>query len=188
MVHRHDPWVTPPFITHRSPLPAGPANPPVGMATNNPPITPTGCTFCGRTELSQSGITDSMARFTNADDRTDRCLRKVGIDVIIGTEVRLCRRHAVLLERELTIEYGSACPYVRPLPHRPAAVGVDTSPRMAELTTWTGDPFLPPATLGPEFKLFGRHKARRVSVEFEGRTYSGVWLPDSQDFVRLRAG
>lgn len=129
-----------------------------------------------------------MARFTNADHRTDQCLRRCGIEVPPGTEVRLCRKHAVALEQALTIEYGSGCPYVRLLPHRPATVGVDTLPSMAELTTWTGDPYLPPATLGPEFRLFGRHRARRVSVEFEGRIYSGVWLPDQQDLVRLRAG
>lgn len=178
--------MTPPLSTDRSPLPADVVNSPVGMRTTHSPTTSTGCTACGRTE-ERSAVSDQMARFTNADHRTDHCLRKVGISVPIGTEVRLCRKHAVALEQALTIEYGSACPYVRPLPYPPATVGVDTRPRMAELTTWTGDPFLPPGRIGPEYRLFGRHRAHRVAVEFEGKTYTGVWLPDQQDLVRLRA-
>ncbi|MEN6643983.1 MAG: hypothetical protein ABFE08_16220 [Armatimonadia bacterium] len=157
------------------------------MTTTHPPITKTGCTACGHRE-KPSAISDNMARFTNRDGRTDRCLRRCGIEVPLGTKVLLCRQHAVTLEQELTTEYGSACPYVRPLPHSEVVVGLDTRPSMAELTTWTGDPFLPTATLGPEYQLFGRHRARRVSVEFEGREFSGVWLPDCQDLVRLRAG
>jgi len=145
----------------------------------------TACTACGFVE-PPSEFTSNVAHFTNTDDRTDACLRRVGVEVPIGTDVRLCRQHAVLVERELTLEYGSACPYVRPLPHASPSVGVDTRPRRAMLTTWVGDSFLPPATLGPEFKLFGRHRARRVSVELEGRVLSGVWLPGQQDFVRLR--
>lgn len=145
-----------------------------------------GCTACGLVE-TRSAITDNMARFTNIDDRTDACLRRIGVKVLIGSEVRLCRQHAVLLERELTIEYLFATPYVKPLPHTPSAVGVDTRPERAELSTWLGDSFLPTATLGPEFRLFGKYTARRVTVEFGGRVFTGVWLPDQQDFVRLRA-
>lgn len=144
-----------------------------------------GCDVCGFVE-PQSPFTDNMAHFHNADERTDACLRRCGIHAPVGSEVRLCRRHAVALERELTLEYGAACPYVRPLPHTVPTVGLDTRPRRADLTTWTGDPFLPPATLGPEFRLFGLHRARRITVEFGGRVFTGVWLPDAQDFVRLR--
>lgn len=144
-----------------------------------------GCTACGLVE-PRSAITDNMARFTNTDDRTDACLRRIGMEVPLGTEVWLCRKHAVLLERELTIEYLSATPYVRPLPHIVPSVGVDTRPQRAQLTTWLGDSFLPLATLGPQFRLFGKHIARRVTVEFEGLTLTGVWLCERQDFVRLR--
>lgn len=144
------------------------------------------CTACGRIE-PPSDITDNMARFGNTDARTDGCLRRIGVEVALGTEVRLCRNHAVMLERELTIEYGLATPYVRPLPATTPTVGVATRPQAAQLTTWLGDSFLPPATLGPEYRLFGRHRARRVTVELEGRAFKGVWLPDQQDFVRLRA-
>jgi len=157
------------------------------MTTTRHPITPTGCTACGHVE-EPSDITDNMARLVNADDRTDRCLRRCGIEVPLGTEVRLCRQHAVLLERELTREYGVATPYVRPLPDAAPTVGVRSRPSRALLTTWVGDSFMPMDTLGPEFRLFGRHRARRVSVEFEGRLLTGVWLPDCQDLVRLRAG
>jgi hypothetical protein len=145
-----------------------------------------GCTACGHVE-EPSAITDNIARFVNRGDRTDACLRRVGVKVPMGTKIRLCRQHAVMMERELTREYGAACPYVQPLAHTVTTVGVDTLPRRAMLTTWVGDSFLPPATLGPEFRLFGMHRARRVSVEFEGRRFSGVWLPDCHDFVRLRA-
>jgi hypothetical protein len=55
------------------------------------------------------------------------------------------------------------------------------------MTTWTGDQFLPAARLGPQFQLFGVRKAHRVTVEFDGMVLAGVWLPDSGDFVRLRA-
>lgn len=175
------------MLCDRSPLAAGVVNPPVDMTTTLPPVTETGCTACGHVE-EPSAVSDNIARFTNTDGRTDGCLRRCGIEVPLGTKVRPCRQHAVTLEQELTKEYGSACPYVRPLPHGRSGVGVDTRPRMAELTTWTGDPFLPPARLGPEFHLFGRHRAHRISVEFEGREFSGVWLPDQQDLVRLRAG
>lgn len=147
-----------------------------------------GCHTCGHTELpSPSGLTDNVARFLNADDRTDRCLKQVGVSVAIGTEVRMCRKHAVALEQALTIEYGSACPYVQPVPRTSPSVGVDTRPQRAMLTTWVGDSFLPDATLGPVFRLFGQHRAHRVSVVFEGRRFEGVWLPDCQDFVRLKA-
>jgi len=146
----------------------------------------TRCTACGHVE-EPSAITDNMARFVNRDDRTMACLRRCGIQAPVGTEVRLCRQHGVLLERQLTIEYGAATPYVQPLPHTVPTVGVDTLPRQAMLTTWVGDSFLPLAILGPEYHLFGMHRARRVSVEFEGRRFSGVWLPDCHDFVRLRA-
>lgn len=158
------------------------------MTTTNENLNRPGCTSCGHTEnRSPSGLTDDMARFVNRDDHTDRCLKQIGVSVPTGTEVELCRQHAVMLEQALTIEYGAAAPYVRPLPHTAPTVGVHTRPRRAELTTWTGDPFLPVAMLGSEFRLFGQHRARRVTVTFEGRVFIGTWLPDCQDFVRLKA-
>lgn len=169
-----------------TPLVCLPTSPSVGMKPNTISPTIDRCAACGRIE-PPSDITDNMARFGNTDARTDGCLRRVGIKVPVGTEVRLCRTHAVMLERELAIEYGTATPYVRPLPATSQTVGVATRPQVAELTTWLGDPFLPPATLGPEYRLFGRHRARRVSVQFGGKEYAGIWLPDCQDLVRLRA-
>jgi hypothetical protein len=143
------------------------------------------CSVCGWTE-EPLPITSGMAHFTNRDERTDACLRTLALTVPIGADVRLCRQHAVMLDRALTREYGMADPYVQPLPHNTPTVGVDMYARRAMLTTWMGDAFLPLATLGPEYLLFGRHKARRVTVEFEGRTLSGVWVVDAQDFVRLK--
>ena len=170
----------------RTPLSPDGSMPPAGMKAECENAEGTGCTACGYVE-EPSAITDNMARFANRDDRTMACLRRVGVKVPMGTEIRLCRQHAILLERELTRKCGAATPYVQPLAHTVPTVGVDTRPQMALLTTWVGDSFLPPATLGPEFRLFGMHRARRVSVEFEGRRFSGVWLPDCHDFVRLRA-
>ena len=135
----------------------------------------TPCSVCGKVE-EPGQVTDNMASFAPTT-RTLHCVAEVGVkDPQEGIEYSFCRQHQVPLEQALTREFRAANPYVQMNTHT-----------TARMVTWLGDPFLPAAKVGPEFKLFGYIPARYVTVEFEGMTLRGVWTFRHKEFVNLRA-
>ena len=150
------------------------------------------CSVCGCVEVPCE-VSSLVAAFRASDERAQKCLSEIGLTVEIGTEVHLCRQHGVLLEVALVQEYRCATLYIEPTATRRGPVfrgrgrqveGTIPGPR-GRFTTWPGD-VLGYGPIGPEFLLFGRTPAHRVSVVVGGVKLVGVWSSGGGGYVNLR--